>query len=77
MRVDDIDSLLSLLYLYFDALEYRIQVEVDNISNRLIYNPKKLTYVEAVKLLQLKDKLEIIRVISMELHELLDSQRFK
>ena len=77
MRVDDIDSLLSLLYLYFDALEYRIQVEVDNISNRLIYNPKKLTYDEAVKLLQLKDKLEIIRVISMELHELLDSQRFK
>lgn len=77
MRVDDIDSLYSLLYLYFDALEYRIQVEVDNISNRLIYNPKKITYDEAVKLLQLKDKLEIIRVISLELHELLDSQRYK
>ena len=77
MRVDDIDSLYSLLYLYFDALEYRIQVEVDNISNRLIYNPNKITYDEAVKLLQLKDKLEIIRAISLELHELLDSQRYK
>ena len=77
MRVDDIDSLYSLLYLYFDALEYRIQVEVDNISNRLIYNPNKITYDEAVKLLQLKDKLEIIRGISLELHELLDSQRYK
>lgn len=75
MSREDVDRIIALLYLYFDALEYRVSVEMDNIANRLLHCPNKITYDEAVKLLQLHDKLEIMRTIDKELHELLDSMR--
>ena len=68
-----IAKIRTLIYLYFDALEYRISLELDNKTNRLLYNPKKLSYDDAVKILQLRDKLEILHVIEMELYQLLDS----
>lgn len=62
----------ALIYLYFDALEFKVGQELNNKCDILILNGRKLSYEDAIKILQLKDKLEILAVIEKELNELLD-----
>ena len=62
----------TLIYLYFEALEFRVGQELANKTDRLLYNGRKLSYEDAIKILQLKDKLEKMAVIEKELNELID-----
>lgn len=70
-----LDKTRALIYLYFDALEYKVGQELNYKCDRLIMNGRKLSYEDAIKILQLKDKLEIMAVIEKELNELLDGLR--
>lgn len=70
-----LDKTRALIYLYFDALEYKVGQELNNKCDRIIMNGRKISYEDAIKILQLKDKLEIMAVIEKELNELLDGLR--
>lgn len=65
----------ALIYLYFEALEYKVSTELQRKTDRLLFNGRALSYEDAVKILQLKDKLEIMKKIEIELNQVLDGIR--
>lgn len=72
--MDDILSRVrALIYLYFDALEFKVSSELQNKTDILLLNGRSLSYDDALKILHLKDKIEILRTIEKELYEVLDS----
>lgn len=72
MSKEEIDRIRALIYLYFEALEFRVKSELDNKTDRILLNSRNITYDDAVKILSLKDKIEIMAVIEKELYQLLD-----
>ena len=72
MSSNDIDRIRSLLYLYFDAAEFKLKSRLVSITERILYSSKNISYNEAVKILEIKDKIETVEQISKEIYSLLD-----
>lgn len=72
MGNEDLARIRALIYIYFEALEYKISTELNSKIDRLLLNTRKISYDDAIKILQLKDKIEIIEKVEKELYELLD-----
>lgn len=62
----------SLMYLYFDACEYKLQSRLTSITDRILLNTRCVSYDEAVEIISLIDRIETVRKISTELYRLLD-----
>lgn len=65
-------SIKTLLYLYFDAAEYKLRVRLDSITQRLLLNGRKIPYEDALMILSLMDRLEFLQQVERELYKLLD-----
>lgn len=65
-------SIKTLLYLYFDAAEYKLRVRLDSITQRILLNGRKIPYEDALKILSLMDRLEFLQQVERELYKLLD-----
>lgn len=72
MSNDDIARLRSLIYLYFEAAESKLHNRLNNITERILLNTRKISYDDALKILVIKDKIEIIEQIEKELYSLID-----
>lgn len=72
MDNEDLARIRALIYIYFEALEYKISTELNSKIDRILLNTRKISYDDAIKILQLKDKIEIIEKVEKELYELLD-----
>lgn len=70
---EDIARIRALIYLYFDAIEIRYKNDMQHKIDRILMNGRNLSYDDALKILQLKDKVEILEQIEKELYQLLDS----
>lgn len=72
MSKEEIARIRALIYLYFEGLEIRYINEMNDKVDRILLNGRNLSYDDAVKILQLKDKVEVLGVIEKELYQLLD-----
>lgn len=72
MSKEEIARIRALIYLYFEGLEIRYLNEMNDKVDRILLNGRNLSYDDAVKILQLKDKVEVLGVIEKELYQLLD-----
>ncbi len=72
MSNEDAARLRSLIYLYFDAAETKLHNRLNNITERILLNTRKISYDDALVILQIKDKIEIIEQIEKELYHLID-----
>ncbi len=70
---EDIARIRALIYLYFDGIEIRYKDEMENKIDRILMNGRNLSYDDAIKILKLKVRVEILETIEKELYELLDS----
>ena len=70
---EEIARIRALIYLYFDGIEIRYKNEMQNKIDRILMNGRNLSYDDAIKILKLKDKVEILETIEKELYQLLDS----
>lgn len=70
---EEIARIRALIYLYFDSIEIRYKNEMENKIDVILMNGRNLSYEDAIKILKLKDKIEILEVIEKELYQLLDS----
>ena len=70
---EEIARIRALIYLYFDAIEIRYKNEMNNKIDHILLNGRNLSYDDAIKILKLKDKVEILEQIEKELYQLLDS----
>lgn len=72
MSNEDIARLRSLIYLYFEAAESKLHNRLNNITERILLNTRKISYDDALKILEIKDKIEIIEQIEKELYSIID-----
>lgn len=70
---EEIARIRALIYLYFDAISIRYKDEMNNKIDRILINGRNLSYDDAIIILKLKDKVEILEQIEKELYQLLDS----
>lgn len=70
---EEIARIRALIYLYFDGIEIRYKNEMSHKIDRILMNGRNLSYDDAIKILKLKDKVEILETIEKELYQLLDS----
>lgn len=61
----------TLLYLYFDAQQYKTKSRIVDLTNRLLRSPHPITYSELSELLQLVAKLETLEKVEKDLYDLI------
>ena len=72
MSDKDVARIKSLLYLYFDAAEAKHRERFNSIRDRILMNGRNISYEDAVKILEVKHKLDIIDLMYHEICSLLD-----
>lgn len=72
MSDQEINRIRALIYLYFDAAETKLHNKLNSITDRILLNCRNMSYDDAVKILQIKDKIEVVEQIEKELYSLLD-----